>query len=62
MRLTVEALSVADIERVHETTLDVLADLGVAIKSSSALELMRARGIKVENGRAHLSAKDVQSA
>lgn len=62
MRLTVEALSVADIERVHETTLDVLADLGVAIKSSSALELMRARGIKVENGRAHLSAKDVESA
>jgi trimethylamine--corrinoid protein Co-methyltransferase len=62
MRLTLEALTPAEIEKIHEATVELLGRVGLAFKSGPALELFRRRGFRTEGDRVFLEARQLEEA
>jgi trimethylamine---corrinoid protein Co-methyltransferase len=49
------------IDRIHEHTMRILDELGIAFHCKDALELLKASGFRVKDGRAFFTAKQVES-
>lgn len=50
------------VERLHENTLRLLSETGMAFQSETALETLRKGGVKVEGNRAYFTEKQVMDA
>lgn len=50
------------VEKIHQTSLKILEEIGIAIHSDRAQEQLRQGGIRVENGRAYFTEKQVMDA
>jgi trimethylamine--corrinoid protein Co-methyltransferase len=57
-----EILSSEEIAKIHQTTVRVLADIGVECPSEEALAAFRRHGVEVEGSRVHLSEDQLLSA
>ncbi|SDO54412.1 trimethylamine methyltransferase family protein [Desulforhopalus singaporensis] len=57
-----DILSDKDFDLLHENTLRVFEQVGVAFHSEKALDIFKRHDIKVENGVVYLGAKDVEKA
>ena len=58
---TLTILSDEDIERIHQATLRILAETGVALDDQPALKLLRSAGALAERGRVKLEPELVES-
>ena len=50
------------VEKIHENTLRILSELGIAFKSERALETLAQGGVRVEGERAYFTEKQVMDA
>ncbi len=57
-----EILSKAEYDTIHENTLRIFSEVGVAVHSEKALMKFKAHDIKVENGKVFFAAKDIENA
>ncbi|MDW7674711.1 MAG: trimethylamine methyltransferase family protein [Bacillota bacterium] len=57
-----ELLTEAEIEKIHQCSLNILEQVGVIFKEAQALELFRHHGIRVEGETVYLSAAAVEKA
>jgi trimethylamine--corrinoid protein Co-methyltransferase len=54
-----ELLSAADLEQIHQTSMKVLARVGVAFPQAEALGIFKQHGVRVEAGRVYLTETQV---
>jgi trimethylamine--corrinoid protein Co-methyltransferase len=59
-RMTI--LQKEDFEKIHEATLRVFEDVGIAFHSDKALDVFKKHGIKVDGNKVHFTAQDVDNA
>ena len=57
-----EARDAQIVELIHENTLRILEEIGIAFHSESALELLRENGVRVDGGRAYFTPAQVMGA
>jgi len=52
----------SDFEKIHEATLKIFQEIGIAFHSDKALNVFKKHGVKVEWNKVHLSGQDVENA
>ncbi|MDR1678085.1 MAG: trimethylamine methyltransferase family protein, partial [Deltaproteobacteria bacterium] len=62
MRITIEALTGQEIEKVHQITLDVMASKGLSFMSDEALLTFKNNGFKVDGQRVYFSQAQIETA
>lgn len=62
MNQRMQVLSGADLARIHEVTLRVLKEVGIAFKSEKALEIFKKHGVKVVDETVYLDGKTIEKA
>ncbi|MDR0621209.1 MAG: trimethylamine methyltransferase family protein [Deltaproteobacteria bacterium] len=62
MRVTIEALSGPEIERVHQATLDILGTKGLSFMSEEALEIFKGHGFKTDGQRVFFTPAQIETA
>ena len=57
-----QAMSIDDVEKIHEYTVDVLTNTGIWVEDNEARDIFKKNGCRIENEKVFLNEKVIQTA